>query len=80
MWQTTTNYKSNKLLSWYIGGLDYQVEHHLFPTICHVHYPALSKIVQRNAKKHNLPYYCQKNYANAVWEHGKMLYKLGRAA
>ena len=78
--QTTTNYKSSKLLSWYIGGLDYQVEHHLFPNICHIHYRALSEIVKRNAKKHNLPYYCQKNYADAVWEHGKMLYKLGRAA
>ena len=78
--QTTTNYKSSKLLSWYIGGLDYQVEHHLFPNICHVHYRALSKIVERNANKHNLPYYCQKNYADAIWEHGKMLYQLGRAA
>ncbi len=78
--QTTTNYKSNKLLSWYIGGLNYQVEHHLFPTICHVHYSALSKIVQRKAKEYDLPYFCQKNYASAVWEHGKMLYRLGQTA
>ena len=78
--QTTTNYKSSKLLSWYIGGLDYQIEHHLFPNICHIHYRAISKIVERNANKHNLPYYCQKNYADAIWEHGKMLYQLGRAA
>ena len=40
--QVTTNYKSSKLLSWYIGGLDYQIEHHLFPNICHIHYRAIS--------------------------------------
>lgn len=78
--QTTSNYNSNRLFSWYVGGLNYQVEHHLFPTICHVHYRALSKIVQEQAKKHQLPYYTQDSYMVAVWEHGKMLYQLGRAA
>ena len=43
-------------------------------------YPDQQRVVERNANKHNLPYYCQKNYADALWEHGKMLYQLGRAA
>lgn len=78
--QTTSNYNSNRLFSWYVGGLNFQVEHHLFPTICHVHYRALSKIVREQAKKHQLPYYTQNSYFRAVWEHGKMLHQLGKAA
>jgi linoleoyl-CoA desaturase len=78
--QTTSNYNSNRFFSWYVGGLNYQVEHHLFPTICHVHYRDLSKIVKQKAKEHNLPYYAQDNYFKAVWEHGKMLHQLGKKA
>jgi len=47
-----------RILSWYVGGLNYQVEHHLFPRISHVHYPALNKIVRetmRLARQSNLP-------------------------
>jgi linoleoyl-CoA desaturase len=78
--QTTTNYHSNRLFSWYVGGLNFQIEHHLFPTICHVHYRVLSKIVKKKAKEHNLPYYTQDSYFSAVWAHGKMLHKLGQVA
>ena len=58
--QTTTNYKSNKLFSWYIGGLNYQVEHHLFQRFVMYTIQLLSKIVQRKAKEYDLPYFCQK--------------------
>jgi len=52
---TTVNFsRKNKLLSWYVGGLNFQVEHHLFPTICHVHYPEVSEIVKLPVK--NLVY------------------------
>ena len=75
---TTANYAPNsKFFSWYIGGLNYQIEHHLFPGICHVHYPSIAKIIKKITKEHNLPYHCQKTFIAAVYEHGKMLYKLG---
>ncbi|WNJ20319.1 fatty acid desaturase [Pontibacter sp. G13] len=76
---TTTNFSPNsKWFSWYVGGLNYQIEHHLFPSISHVHYPKLSKIVEETAKEFDLPYNKQPNFVKAVWEHGKMLYMLGR--
>jgi linoleoyl-CoA desaturase len=67
-----------RLFSWYVGGLNYQVEHHLFPNICHIHYRKLSKIVRETATEYNLPYYSYKTFVSALSEHTKMLYRLGR--
>ncbi|MDG1331304.1 MAG: acyl-CoA desaturase [Crocinitomicaceae bacterium] len=64
--------------SWYVGGLNFQVEHHLFPNICHVHYKKISHIVRETAFEYNLPYYSYKTFADALFEHGKQLYRLGR--
>ena len=63
--------------SWYVGGLNFQIEHHLFPNICHVHYKKISKIVKNTAEEFNLPYHSEKTFARALKVHGKMLYKLG---
>ncbi|MBS1643700.1 MAG: acyl-CoA desaturase [Bacteroidetes bacterium] len=68
----------SKIMSWFIGGLNYQIEHHLFPHICHVHYPELSKIVKRTATKWGIPYQEEKTFLSALIEHGKMLKKLGK--
>lgn len=67
-----------RLFSWYVGGLNYQVEHHLFPNICHVHYRKISKIVKETAIEYNLPYYSYKTFYRALSEHTKMLKNLGR--
>ena len=76
---TTTNFSpKSRLFSWFIGGLNYQIEHHLFPNICHVHYKRLSKIVKETTKEFNLPYYSQKNFVLALVNHGKMLRNLGK--
>lgn len=49
---TTNNFaRENKPLSWYIGGLNYQIEHHLFPKVCSIHYPQISPIVEKTAKR-----------------------------
>ena len=64
--------------SWYVGGLNFQVEHHLFPNICHVHYSKISHIVRETAFEYNLPYYSYKTFADALFEHGKMLHRLGK--
>ncbi|MFY0604431.1 MAG: acyl-CoA desaturase [Flavobacteriaceae bacterium] len=78
---TTTNFSPrSKLFSWLIGGLNYQIEHHLLPNICHVHYKELSKIVAQTAKEHNMPYHTKHSFAAAIWSHTKMLRELGNAA
>jgi len=75
---TTSNYATkNRMLSWFVGSLNFQVEHHLFPTICHIHYRKLSAIVQRIASEYNLPYNVQPTFGAAIKEHYKMLRILG---
>jgi linoleoyl-CoA desaturase len=69
----------NKLLSWFVGGLNFQIEHHLFPNICHIHYKDLSKIVEQTAKEFGLPYFVQPTFRSALLSHAKMLKKLGSA-
>ena len=66
-----------RLFSWYVGGLNFQVEHHLFPNICHVHYRKLANIVKQTAQEFNLPYNSYNTFGRALLEHSKMLYKLG---
>lgn len=76
---TTSDYaQNNRILTWFVGSLNFQVEHHLFPTICHVHYKKLSEIVRQTAKEYNLPYYVQPTFASALKEHYKMMKSLGR--
>ncbi len=77
--KTTINYApKSTFFSWFVGGLNFQVEHHLFPNICHVHYKRISKIVEETANEYNLPYNFKKNFASAMWEHTRMLYILGK--
>jgi len=74
---TTANFApDNKLLSWYIGGLNFQIEHHLFLDVCHVHHKKLSKIVKKTAEEFGLPYYSKPTYIGALVSHFKMLHSL----
>lgn len=55
--KTTANFATrNRLISWLVGGLNFQVEHHLFPRISHVHYPAISKIIKKACQDFGMPY------------------------
>ena len=75
---TTSNFAGkNKVLSWYIGGLDYQIEHHLFPNISHIHYPAISVIVRDTAKDFNIPYNDKTSFFKGLNSHIRMLHNLG---
>lgn len=77
--RTTANFApKNKILGWYMGGLNYQVEHHLFPTICHIHYPELSKILKATCEEYGVPYYSQPTFGSAVKSHFQLLARLGR--
>lgn len=76
---TTSDFSPrNRVLSWLIGGLNFQIEHHLFPNISHVHCHRISGLVKAMAEKYGLPYHVQPGFAGAVREHGKMLKKIGR--
>jgi len=75
---TTTNFApQNRLLFWLIGGLNYQVEHHLMPNVCHIHYKKLSHIVAETAKEYGIPYNIKKTFGSALGDHIRMLRQLG---
>jgi len=75
---TTSNFSPNsKILFWLIGGLNYQVEHHVLPDVCHVHYKNLTKIVSDTAKEFGMPYHVKKSMFHAICAHTKMLRLLG---
>lgn len=75
---TTSNFAThNPFVTHFVGGLNFQVEHHLFPKISHCHYPAISAIVKENAAKYGLPYYEQPSTFAAICSHARTLKKLG---
>lgn len=75
---TTANFATrSKLVSYLTGGLNFQVEHHLFPNMCHVHYPAISKIVEETAKEYNLPYHNNLSFGSALASHVHFLKDMG---
>jgi len=76
---TTSDYSpKSRIFYWFIGGLNFQVVHHLFPNISHVHYKRLSVLVKSTAEKYNLSYNGQPNFIHAIRNHTKMLWMLGR--
>lgn len=76
---TTVNFsRNNQILGWFIGGLNFQIEHHLFPNICHVHYKKISPIVEQTAKDFGLRYNLQPTFFSAIISHAKMLKVLGK--
>lgn len=78
--RTTANFSmKSKVAAFLLGGLNQQVEHHLFPKICHVHYPAISKIVRETAHEYKLPYLENDTFADALKSHYSMLKKYSAA-
>ncbi|MEM0996414.1 MAG: acyl-CoA desaturase [Bacteroidota bacterium] len=76
--ETTSNYAPNsRVLAWFIGGLNYQIEHHLFAHVSHVHYPEISKIVKHTAEEYGIPYRSYRTFWAALRDHGRMLRQLG---
>lgn len=78
--RTTANFATrSKVISWFAGGLNYQVEHHLFPRISHIHYPAISKIVKETCRDFNLEYIEYPTFISAIKAHVRHLRSLGQA-
>lgn len=77
--KTTANFATrNKLVSWLVGGLNFQIEHHLFPKISHVHYPAISKIIRKVCADYGIPYIEYPKVRLAVVSHLAYLRQLGK--
>jgi linoleoyl-CoA desaturase len=72
--------RRSRLLSWYLGGLNFQVEHHLFPQACHLHYRDLSAIVEATCREHGVRYRAQPSLAAALLANLRWLRRLGGAA
>jgi linoleoyl-CoA desaturase len=78
--ETTANFATNnKLLSWLVGGLNFQIEHHLFPRISHVHYPAISKIIRKTCEEYGIKYLEYRKMRDAIVSHVAYLRRLGQA-
>jgi linoleoyl-CoA desaturase len=76
---TTSDFaRNNRFLTWYVGGLNFQIEHHLFPTICHIHYKNIAPIVELTAKECNLNYNLKSNFRSAILSHIHRLKELGQ--
>jgi linoleoyl-CoA desaturase len=77
---TTSNFAmKNRLVGFLFGGLNFQIEHHLFPHICHTHLRKISPIVQSTAREFGLPYHCNSSFSAALLSHFRTLKTLGRS-
>ena len=76
---TTVNFGTrNRFVNWFTGGLNHQVEHHIFPHISHIHYDKIAKIVRETAREFNLPYHEYKTTREAIRSHFRHLKELGQ--
>jgi len=77
---TTANFATgSRIVSWLLGGLNFQVEHHLFPRISHVHYPAINKLVKATCQEFGVTYLEHRTMGQAFASHLRHIYRLGKA-
>ncbi len=75
--ETTVDFaRGSKLATWFLGGLNYQVEHHLFPRICHIHYPELSKVVESTCRDYGIRYAEHRTFWTGVASHYRWLRRM----
>jgi linoleoyl-CoA desaturase len=78
---TTSDFApDSRFITWASGGLNFQVVHHLYPRICHLHYPAISRILEETARAHGLVYRVHRSLWQALASHVRWLRKMGRAS
>lgn len=77
--QTTADFsRGNPVLCWFLGGLNFQVEHHLFHKVCHIHYPALSKVIEQVCEEFGVRYNANRSFWSALKSHFHYLTAMGR--
>lgn len=67
----------NAIVGWFSGGLNTHISHHIFPTICHVHYRPLTKIIKQTAEEYGIKY-TNMTLIGAIAAHLNFLKQLGR--
>ena len=79
--QTTVNFaRRSGVAAWLLGGLNFQIEHHLFPRICHVHYPAISKLVEATCREYGVRYTEHTTFWAGLASHFRWLRRMGMAS
>src|SRR5690606_39056425 len=77
--QSTANFATkDKVLTWLLGGLNFQVEHHLFPKICHVHYPAINRIVKETCRELGIKSVEYGTFREAFKSHVRVIHSMSR--
>ena len=78
--ETTVDFsRNNPFITWLIGGLNFQIEHHLFPNICHVNYPAISKIVEQTCQEFEVKYNYHSSFGAGCISHFRWLRRMGNS-
>ena len=78
--ETTVDFAPNNLLlSWFVGGLNYQIEHHLFPQVCHIHYRAISPMVRETCEEFGIRYNVHPSFMSGLASHYRWLRRLALA-
>jgi linoleoyl-CoA desaturase len=79
--QTTVDFaRGNPVLCWFLGGLNFQIEHHLFPRICHIHYPRISRLVEQTCAEFGIAYHEHRYFISGVASHFRWLRQMGQPA
>ncbi len=78
--ETTVDYaRRSRVLAWFLGGLNFQIEHHLFPRICHVNYPAISRVVEDTCREYGVRYAEHESFVSGLRSHVRWLRQMGAA-
>lgn len=78
--KTTANFApKNKFISWLVGGLNFQIEHHLFPRVSHIHYSKIRKIIKQACTEYGVPYIEYRRMRHAIVSHVSFLKQMGRS-
>jgi linoleoyl-CoA desaturase len=76
--ETTVDFaRGSRWLSWFVGGLNFQIEHHLFPQICHIHYPSISPLVEQTCREFGLRYVAHETLLASLASHFRWLRRMG---
>jgi linoleoyl-CoA desaturase len=76
--ETTVDFlQGSRVAAWLLGGLNFQIEHHLFPRICHVNYPALSKLVEQTCREFGVRYTAHRTLWAGIGSHARLLRSMG---
>jgi linoleoyl-CoA desaturase len=78
--ETTVDFaRGSRVLTWLLGGLNFQIEHHLFPRMCHVNYPAIAPVVEQTCRDYGVDYKQNATLCSALRSHYRWLRAMGRS-